>query len=120
MHHTEHDWTPLKRTLQTNCESKDLKNCPIDVDHVKNAKVIFGPYQPSLEGWSTQKTPKRVSSERFHTPREYHKLNKSMTIGADVMFMAGVPFVVTHHRKITCTTGEFLPRRTARQLATSL
>ena len=32
---------------------KDLKNCTIDVDDVKSAKVIFGPYQPGLKGWST-------------------------------------------------------------------
>ena len=53
---------------------KDLKNCPVRVDDVKNAKVIFGPYRPGLKGWTTRKTPKRVSSERVHIPREYYKL----------------------------------------------
>ena len=36
------------------------------------------------------------------------------------MFVAGVPFFVTYSRKIKFTTAEFLPRRTARQLANSL
>ena len=98
----------------------DLKNCPVRVDDVKNAKIIFGPYRPGLKGWTTRKPPKRVNSERVHVPREYYKLNKFVTIGADVMFVAGVPFFVTYSRKIKFTTGEFLPRRTARQLATSL
>jgi hypothetical protein len=59
---------------------------------VKNAKVISGPYQPGLKEWSKQKTPKRVSIERVYIPREYYKLNKFVTNGADVMFVAGVSF----------------------------
>ena len=53
-------------------------------------------------------------------PREYYKLNKFMTTGADVMFVAGAPFFVTYSRKIKFATVEFLPRRTTRQLANSL
>ena len=67
-----------------------------------------------------QKTRKRVSSKIVHTPREYYKLNKLVMIGADVMFVAGVPFFVTYSRKIKFTTGEFLPRRSTIQLANSL
>ena len=36
----------------------DLKNDPVDIDDVKNAKVLFGPYRPGLKGWSTQKDSK--------------------------------------------------------------
>ena len=61
-----------------------------------------------------------MSSERVHIPREYYKLNKCVTIGADVMRVAGVPLFVTYSRKIKFTTGNFLPRRTARQLVNSL
>ena len=77
---------------------------------VKKTNVIFGPYQPGLKGWNTQTTPKHVTSERVHIPTEYYKLNKFMTLGADVMFVAGVQFFVTYSRKITFNTGEFLPR----------
>ena len=74
----------------------DLQNCPIAadiaVDDVKNAKAMFGPYLPGLKGWSTRKTPKYVSNERVHIPREYYCLNKCVTSGADIMFVAGVPF----------------------------
>ena len=61
-----------------------------------------------------------MSSERVHIPREYYKFNKFVTIGADVMFVAGVPIFVTYFRKIQFAMGEFLPRRNARQLANSL
>ena len=36
------------------------------------------------------------------------------------MFVVGVPFFVTHSRKIKVSTVELLPTRTARQLANSL
>ena len=47
-------------------------------------------------------------------------MNKFVTIGADVMFVAGVPLFGTHYRKSKFTTVAFLPRRTVRQIANSL
>ena len=87
----------------------DLTNCPIHADNVNNANDIFGPYHPSLRGWTTRKTPKRVSNAMIHIPREYYKLNTFITIGADVMFVVGVPFFVIHSRKNKFTTFECLP-----------
>ena len=71
----------------------NLQNRLIDIDDVKNAKGIFGPYWPGLKGWSIRKTPKRMSSEMFHIPREYYKWNKVVTLAADVMFATGLPFL---------------------------
>ena len=53
-------------------------------------------------------------------PEEFYRLNKFVTIAADVMFVSGVPFFVTHSRKIKFLTVEYLPRRTAKQLANAL
>ena len=57
--------------------------------------------------------------DRVLIPDEFYRLNTFVTIAADVMFVAGVPFVVTYPRKIKFATAEYLPRRTARQLANS-
>ena len=62
----------------------------------------------------------QVSGERVHIPREYYKLNTFVILGVDVMFVAGVLFIVTYSRKMKFSAGKFLPRRTARQLANSL
>ena len=43
-----------------------------------------------------------------------------MTLAADVMFVSEVPFFVTHSRKIKFLPVEYLPRRTAKQLANAL
>ena len=43
-----------------------------------------------------------------------------MTIAADVMFLSGVAFFVTYLKKIKFLTVEYLPQRTAKQLANAL
>ena len=47
-------------------------------------------------------------------------MHKRVTITADVMFVSGVPFLVTLSRKIKFRTTQFLPKRTARTLADPL
>ena len=42
-----------------------------------------------------------------------------VTITADVMFVSGIPFLVTFSRNIKFWTAEFIPKRTARLLAKS-
>ena len=47
-------------------------------------------------------------------------MHKRVTITADVMFVSGVPFLVTLSREIKSRTTQFLPKQTARTLADSL
>ena len=47
-------------------------------------------------------------------------MHKFLTLTADVMFVNGVPFLVTFSRKIRLFTVELFPRRTAAQLSSYL
>jgi hypothetical protein len=47
-------------------------------------------------------------------------LHKYVTIVADIMFINGLPFLVTLSRGISLVTIKFLPSRTAKQLANSI
>jgi hypothetical protein len=47
-------------------------------------------------------------------------MHKFVTIVADVMFVNGLPFLVTSSRGISLITIEFLPSRTAKRLASSI
>ena len=58
--------------------------------------------------------------ERVSIPQEFYRLNKFVTIAADVMFVGGIPFFITISKKIKFITVEYLPQRTAKQLANSL
>ena len=57
---------------------------------------------------------------RCEIPRDFYQLNKFVTLTADVMFVYGLPFLVTFSRNIKIITAEFIPNRTAGQLAKSL
>ena len=57
---------------------------------------------------------------RCEIPRDFYQLNKFVTLTADVMFVCGFPFLVTYSRSIKFTTTEYIPTRTAGQLAKSL
>ena len=57
---------------------------------------------------------------RCEIPRDFYRLNKFVTLTADVIFVCGIPFLVTYSRSIKFTTTEYIPTRTAGQLAKSL
>ena len=118
-----HQSTPyFKQILSQN----RIKNCPISVTDVNNASVIYGPCKPGVKGWTIRKSPlssRRMRLERVKIPRawcEANKNNKNVTLTADVMFVAGVPFLITHSQIIKFGTVEFLPRQLAADLANSL
>ena len=47
-------------------------------------------------------------------------MHKMVTLTADVMFVSGIPFLVTFSRNIKFRTTECVPRRTAKLLAKSI
>ena len=53
-------------------------------------------------------------------PLDFYRLHKKLTLTADVMFVGGLPFLVTFTRKLKFRTAEFVPNRTAKMLAKSL
>ena len=87
--------TPPHKHFKVIVSQKGLKNCPVEVNDINNAQHIFGsPSVAELKGRSTRQLPGRVDEHRVKVPREYYKLNKFVTLTADVMFVAGVPFLL--------------------------
>ena len=97
-----------------------LAECPVDVNDVSRSVVIFGPDRSRLRGAATRQNPKRVVEEYMKMPRDFYQLHKFVTLSADVMFVNGIPFLITFSRNIRLITAEHVPTRTARQLAKSL
>ena len=93
--------------------TKDLKNNPVSHETVSHAKAIFGPNIGRLKGRATRKRPHRVVRGRCKIPRDFYPLNKFVTLTADMMFVSGIPFLVTLSDVIKYTTAEFIPTRTA-------
>ena len=74
-----------------------------------------------MKGTATRYKPNsRVRVEgRVKIHRDWYKLNKCVTLTADVMFVSGLPLFVTLSRKIKSVTTEYMPNRKAGQLAKS-
>ena len=53
-------------------------------------------------------------------PGDFYKMHKMVTLTADVMFVSGIPFLVTFSRNIKFRTAGCVPRRTAKLLAKSI
>ncbi len=94
-----------------------LTNCPVTVRNVDNANRIFGPDLANLRGKTTRTKQERVRVEYVQIPWDFVQLHKYVTLVADVMFVNGLPFLVTSLRGLSLVTIEHLPSRTAKRLA---
>jgi hypothetical protein len=90
------------------------------VRDVDNANRIFGPDLANLRGKTTRTKPERVRVEYVQIRWDFVQLHKYVTLVADVMFVNGLPFLVTSSRGLSLVTIEHLPSRTAKRLAQTL
>jgi hypothetical protein len=73
-----------------------ISNCPVTVNAVKNAHQIFGPDLAGIRGRTVRRPPESVTTDYV-----------------DIMFVNGVPFLVSVARGLNLVTTEFTPSRTA-------
>ena len=132
--HTKHDIAKAKETRRLqgmigNPTDKEYKgmvreklitNCPVTVQDVENAKRIFGPDLTNLRGKTIRTKPEHVRIEYVQIPWDFVELHKYVTLVADVMFVNGLPFLVTSSRGISLVTIEYLKSRTAKRLVDTL
>ncbi len=133
--HTKHDIAKAKeaRRLQgmvgnpTNREFKGMvcekliTNCPVTVQDVENANRIFGPDLANLRGKTIRTKLEHVHIEYAQIPWDFVELHKYVALVADLMFVNGLPFLVTSSRGISfLVTIEYLKSRTAKRLVHTL
>ena len=112
-HPSDQDFTGLVR-------EKLLANCPVTVSNVANAKSIFGPDIAGLRGKTVRHSPTHVYTAYVAIPKDFLSAHRNVTLTVDVMFVNGLPFLVTKSRGINLVTNEFARSRTATNLATLL
>jgi hypothetical protein len=96
-----------------------LTNCPITVHDVDNAKQMFGHDLNLREKMTTTKL-EWILVEYVQIPWDFVQLHKYITLVADVMFVNGLPFLVTSLQGVSLVTIEHLPLRTAKRLVHTL
>jgi hypothetical protein len=99
---------------------KLITNCPITVLDLENANRIFSPDLASLREKTIRTKPYHVCIEYIQIPWDFVELHKYVTLVADLMFVIGLPFLVTSLQGISLVTIEYLKSRTAKRLIHAL
>eukprot|EP00804_Cyclotella_cryptica_P004758 CCRYP_016241-RA/>CCRYP_016241-RA protein AED:0.30 eAED:0.32 QI:0/0/0/1/0/0/4/0/361 len=106
----------FKREVSRASTSSLFDQSPITSKDVANARQIFGPSEACIKGkWGR---PEIVRPTYVPVPEELINPNRYVTLAADVMFVSGLPFLVTLSRRI-CNSA-ICARRTAGELANAL
>ncbi len=111
---------PTEREFAGMVHEELLTNCPVTVRDIDNANQIFGPDLANLRGKVTRTKPKRVQVKYVQIPWDFVQLHKYVTLVMDVMFMNGLPFLVTSSQGLSLVTIEHLQSRTAKRLVHTL
>jgi hypothetical protein len=90
------------------------------VHDVNNTNRIFGLDLANLRGKMTRTKPERVRVEIVQIPWDFVQLRKYVMLVADVMFVNGLPFLVTFSRGLSLVRIEYLPSTTAKLLVHTL
>ena len=101
------------------CE-KLIPNCPVMVHDIDNANRIFSPDLTNLRGKTTRTKPDHVRVDYVEIPWDFVELHKHVMLVADIMFVNGLPFMVTSSIGISLVTIEYLHSCTANRLIHTL
>jgi len=100
---------PTEREFAGMVREQLLTNCPVTVQEVDNADQIFGPDLANLRGEMTRTKPECVRVEYVQILQDFVQLHKYVMLVADVMFVNGLPFLVTSSQGLSLVTIEHLP-----------
>ncbi len=112
-HPTNHDFLGMVRDSM-------ISNCPVTANAVTNDHQIFGPDLAGVRGRTVRRPPESVTTDYFQIPRALQEQHQLVTLAVDVMFVNGVPFLVSMARGLNLVTAEFTPSHMAKQLAASI
>jgi hypothetical protein len=85
-----------------------------------NANRIFGPNLTGVRGPTVRRPLESVTTNHIQIPRALLERHQRVTLAVDVMFVNGVPFLVSVSRGLNLVTAEYTPSCTAKQLAVGI
>jgi len=107
----------LKYEVSHKNENSLYRTCPVTSKAVTNARRIFGPSKECIKGKQVRTKPSRVEPNYVSTPARIVSENRDVHLVGDVMFVNGIPFLVTMSRRIRFATVQHVPDRRAPMLA---
>eukprot|EP00804_Cyclotella_cryptica_P005871 CCRYP_000147-RA/>CCRYP_000147-RA protein AED:0.12 eAED:0.13 QI:0/0/0/1/0/0/3/0/1214 len=112
--------SPTRADFEGMVCGKLIADCPVDVVDLKNAHTIFGPDLAGIWGRTVRRRPERVTTDIVAVPQDFVQMHKFLVLTAGVMFVNGIPFLLTRSRGLQLITVEFLPRRMAKIIGAKL
>ena len=97
-----------------------IPNCPFNVNDCKHTAQIFGKNLPDVLGKTVRHKQEWVMPEYTDIPRDIIEQNKLIMLMGDIMFVNGLPFLITSACQIGLITTEYLPEKTAKHVANNL
>ena len=95
-------------------------NCPTTKWNIDNANTIFGRDIHTIKGKTVRKQPGPVVSDYVEMPEEIKQMNRDVELPADIIFVNGLPLLVTILSRIIFTTVEYLDDRSKCSLVKSI
>ena len=86
-----------------------ISNCPVTPTAVQNAHQIFGPDLAGIRGRTVRRPPDSVTTNYVQIPRVILRRHQLVMLAVDVMFVNGVPFLVSVARGLNLVTAELHP-----------
>ena len=112
---------PTDREILGMVRANMITNCPATESAVHNANRIFVPDLAGVRGRMVRRAPEVVwTGDYISVPPAVVERFRYMTIAADIMFVNGVPFLVTVGRGLNLITSEYTPVRTAKHLCAGI
>ena len=101
-------------------ERNMIPNCPVNKADILRAEDIFGANIGSLQGKTVRKKSARIVTTIHELPTEIVQRYGEVTIEADIMYINGIPFVVTTSRHIHFCTAELIKNEKSTTIAKAI
>jgi hypothetical protein len=86
---------PSDAQFQAMVSNNPIKDCPIRLGHISDARSIFGPSIAGVQGKTVHPPPKQVEAAPNRIPDDYHCLHKFVMLTTDIMFVNGIAVLAT-------------------------
>ena len=97
-----------------------IPNCPVNKADILRAEDIFWANVGSLQGKSVRQKSPRIVTTIHELPTEIMQRHGKVTIEADIMYINGIPFVVTTSHHIHFCTAELIKNEKSTTIATAI
>ena len=106
------------RDCQSVVQMNGIKNNPVVLDDIKIMKEMYGDHNVfSLKGKATRTKPKVVRKDYIDVPSELKYKCQDVELCADIVFIQGLPFLVTISKHIHLITVDALANRKKKTIA---